>query len=177
MSKGLKTTLITLSVANIVLGLCQVIWPMGSQLVICYVLGTALVLFGLYMAFRYFWGSTTPIFGTMGLALGSAAAIFGLLIIIGAKNIVAIFGVIMGIIILVNSILRLQLSFNMLRAQSTNYLVVLIFSIIMLIFGFFVLFNPIKAANIAATVVGICLLVDGLMNLLSVVFAAKGAEY
>ena len=47
MSKGFRNTLLAISLVYILLGLIQIIWPVGSRLVICYILGAALIIYGI----------------------------------------------------------------------------------------------------------------------------------
>ena len=97
MSKAFRNTLLAISLTYIVLGLIQILWPVGSRMVICYIMGAALTLFGIYHIVRYFSADTSYMFPGMGLALGVACTVTGILMIICAKAIVAIFGVVLGI--------------------------------------------------------------------------------
>jgi uncharacterized membrane protein HdeD (DUF308 family) len=171
MSKSFRNTLLAISAVFIVLGLIEIIWPVGSPTVICYILGALLTLFGIYHIVRYFAAEVNYMFAGMGLALGTACAVTGLLIIICAKAVVAIFGVAMGIAVIAASILRLQLSFNMMRLGSARYIPVMVFAFVMLIAGIVMLFNPIASAAAATTVMGVCMVLDGIMNIISLIFA------
>ena len=42
MSKAFRNTLLAISLTYIVLGLIQILWPVGSRMVICYIMGAAL---------------------------------------------------------------------------------------------------------------------------------------
>ena len=121
MSKAFRNTLLAISLTYIVLGLIQILWPVGSRMVICYIMGAALTLFGIYHIVRYFSADTSYMFPGMGLALGVACTVTGILMIICAKAVVAIFGVVLGIAVISDSILRMQLSFNMMRFGIGRY--------------------------------------------------------
>ncbi len=176
MSKAFRNTLLAISLTYIVLGLIQILWPVGSRMVICYIMGAALTLFGIYHIVRYFGADTSYMFPGMGLALGVACTVTGILMIICAKAIVAIFGVVLGIAVISDSILRMQLSFNMMRIGIGRYIPVMVFAFVMLTAGIVMLFNPIKSAAAATTVMGVCMMVDGIMNIISVIFAKKLLE-
>ena len=75
-----------------------------------------------------------------------------------------------------DSILRMQLSFNMMRFGIGRYILVMVFAFVMLTAGIVMLFNPIKSAAAATTVMGVCMMVDGIMNIISVIFAKKLLE-
>ena len=52
--KQVKAAYIALSIAFVCMGLCLLIWPGISAVTICYVLGTASVLYGVIKLFGYF---------------------------------------------------------------------------------------------------------------------------
>ena len=79
MSKGFRNTLLAISLVYILLGLIQIIWPVGSRLVICYILGAALIIYGIYHIIRYFNAAPGYSFPGMGLALGTSCGVIGLL--------------------------------------------------------------------------------------------------
>ena len=176
MSKAFRNTLLAISITYIVLGLIQILWPIGSRMVICYILGAALTLFGIYHIVRYFAADTGYMFTGMGLALGVASTVGGILMLKCAKAVVALFGVVLGIAVISDSILRMQLSFNMMRCGIKRYIPVMVFAFVMLAAGVVMLFNPIKSAAAATTVMGVCMMIDGIMNIISVIFAKKMAE-
>ena len=93
--------------------------------------------------------------------------------LLGLFLVYMVFGVAMGVAVITDSILRLQLSFNMMRYKLGKYIAVMIFSLLMLIAGIIMVFNPIESAATATVVMGCCMLVDGIMNLISIIFAKK----
>ncbi len=171
MSKSLRNTVLGISVAYIAAGLVQIIWPVGSYTAMCCIIGAALTLFGIYHIVRYFNASADYMFSTMGLALGIGCAVAGILLLICAKAVVAVFGVLMALSLVAAGVIKLQLYFNMRRAFMPTRLPVLIFALIMLIAGIVLVFDPIKSAATTATVVGICMCVDGIMSLVSLILA------
>lgn len=171
MSKTFRNTVLGISIAYIIAGLVQILWPLGSRLAICYIIGAALTIFGIYHIARYFSGNADYLFALTGLALGAGTAVAGILLLICAKAVVAIFGVLMALAIIAASILRLQLSFNMMRMGNAKSLPVMIFSLVMLVAGVIMLFAPIESVSLAATLTGICMLADGIMSIISLAFA------
>lgn len=171
MSGSLRNTVLGISVAYIAAGLVQIIWPVGSYTFMCCIIGAALTLLGIYHIVRYFRADADYMFGTMGFALGIGCAIAGILLLICAKAIVTVFGVLMALMLIAAGIIKLQLYFNMRRALMPTRLPVLIFALIVLIAGIVLVFDPIKSAATAATVVGICMCTDGIMSLISLILA------
>ncbi len=68
MSKAFRNTLLAISLTYIVLGLIQILWPVGSRMVICYIMGAALTLFGICLLYT----STSPLAGLLSRLTSSA---------------------------------------------------------------------------------------------------------
>ncbi len=170
MSKTFRNTLLALSFIYLALGVVLIIWPIESRMAICYVLGAACAVYGVVRIFAYF--KDGGALSSMGLALGVSAVVLGLALIFAAKAIIAIFGVIIGVAILTDSILRLQLAFNLKRAGTRGWATVLIFAALMLVLGVVLLFDPFAGAAAATVLTGVSLAVDGILNLVSVIMAA-----
>ena len=171
MSKTFRNAMLILSLAYLALGLVLTLWPIQSRLVLCYILGAAFVLFGAVRIVAYFTGRGD--LAGMGLALGAASVALGLVLLLAAKAVVAVFGVLVGVAILADSILRMQLGFNLRRAGGRGWGAVLILAGLMLILGVVLLFDPFAGAAAATVLTGVALAVDGALNLISVIVAAR----
>lgn len=79
MSKAFRNTLLAISLTYIVLGLIQILWPVGSRMVICYIMGRALTLFGIYHIDALLQRGYELYVSGMGLALGVACTVTGIL--------------------------------------------------------------------------------------------------
>lgn len=173
MSKTLKTVLTVLTVIYILLGLVLIIWPLESRLAICYVLGGLSCIYGIGRIVAYFMGKNGEMRFGVGVALGIALTVAGLLLIFRANAIAAGFGILVGIAVIANSILILQLALNIKRFGDNKWLIALIASLVMLCIGIVLLFNPFTAINVATIISGIALLMDGIMTLWSLTVSLK----
>lgn len=89
---------------------------------------------------------------------------------IWSKQLVTVFGVVIGIAIIVNSVIRLQLAMEFKRNMDKKWIVMLLAAAVMLIFGIILLFSPLKTAQAAAVFAGIIILIDGVFTLGEIIY-------
>lgn len=174
MSKKFTTAMIVTAVSYFVFGLILIIWPEQSRLAICYLLGAALVLYGGYRIIAYFAKPAVAEAMQFGVAIGLASVVMGILLLVKANMVVAVFGMIVGIALLVDSILRMQIALDIRRMGGAHWGPVCICAGCMLAVGILLLLNPFKVVTTATILSGVALLIDGGLTIWSLV-ETKGA--
>lgn len=172
MSRSIKNSILVFAVVSIVIGLVLVIWPMQSKIAICYALGAISLLYGIARIVMYFANKTFAGFERYGIIVGIVAAIFGFVLLFNATAIIAVIGVLIGVAVIIDSIVRLQVALDS-RRLGLSWKLPLIFSLVMLVFGIVLLFDPFAGANAATVVAGAALLVDGIMSAWTMIAAGK----
>ncbi len=167
MTKTLKSTLIGFSVLYILLGLALLIWPVGAQTVICYVLGAAAIVYGIVRIILYFSGKDPMDAVSLGLVTGILFVLLGLFLLIWHNTVVSIFGFLIGVAIVLNSVFLLQMAFELKRYGSARWFLILILAVVMLAAGIVLVCNPAGSALAWTIVAGAFLLTDGVMSLIS----------
>ncbi len=161
-----KIMLVT-SIVYMALGLLLILWPDQARQVICYLLGAAALLYGGFRIADFFVRKQhTSGDVQIGVALGIALAVIGLFLLFKADAVVAVLAAVIGVAVIIDSILRLQIALN-LRPLGSGWLPLFITALFTLAFGILLLFNPFSAVRIANIVAGSCLLVDGAFTLWS----------
>ncbi|MEG1523919.1 MAG: DUF308 domain-containing protein [Clostridia bacterium] len=173
MSKTYTKTMIVMAICYILVGLVLIIWPEQSRLTICYVLGGALLIYGAYRIIAYFSRSDIVAAMQFGVAIGIACVLLGILLLFKAKFVVTVFGVIVGATLIIDSILRLQVSFDIRRMGGVHWTPVCICALCMLTLGVLLLLNPFKVIATATILSGIALVIDGILTLWSVLQTGK----
>lgn len=168
--KQLKLSLWVIAVVFILLGLALIIWPLGAQMFICWVLAIAAVAFGVFKIINYFTSKKLGAEFQFGLVVGTLFVVLGILMMIWSKQLVTVFGVVIGIAIIVNSVIRLQLAIEFKRNMDKKWIVMLLAAAVMLIFGIILLFSPLKTAQAAAVFAGIIILIDGVFTLGEIIY-------
>ncbi len=174
MKKPLQKTLLVTSAVYIVIGLLLIIWPDVARQIVIYAIGAAALLYGGYRIVDFFMRKE-HLSGTVqiGVALGIACVLLGLFLVVKANTVVALLAAIIGVAVIVDSVLRLQIALNFRHAGLKNWLVLLITSLVTLAFGILLLFNPFTAVKVATVIAGISLLVDGAFTLWGVLQADR----
>lgn len=172
MPKSLRNSMFAVAALFIVIGLALVIWPVQARLAICYTFGALFVLFALVCFAFYFASRTTTGFLRFGVAAGIVSAVVGLVLLFKANAVSTVAGVIIGVAIIAESILRLQVALDA-RRMGESWLLPLIFSLVMLVIGVVLMFNPFASINVATVVAGCALITDGILSLWSTLAVGK----
>lgn len=162
MSKPFQKAMLITSIVYIVIGLLLIIWPDAARQIVIYAIGAAALLYGGYRIVDFF-VRKEHLSGTIqiGVALGIACLLLGLFLIFKVNVVVALLAAIIGVSVIVDSVLRLQLSLNLRHAGARNWLFLLVTALVTLAFGILLLFNPFTAIRAATIIAGVFLLFDG----------------
>ena len=101
-----------------------------------------------------------------GLAEGILSILAALIIIISSNALIAFLPIMFSIWIIVQSIITIQLSMGLKLSETKGWWVVLILSIITLLLGVIIMFNPFASMAATTTVVGIILAVTEAIHLI-----------
>jgi uncharacterized membrane protein HdeD (DUF308 family) len=172
MTKSFQKTMMITSAVYIVIGLLLIIWPDAARQIIIYAIGAAALLYGGYRIVDFF-VRKEHLDGTIqvGVALGIACLMLGLFLIFKANVVLTLLAAIIGVAIIIDSILRLQIALNLRLAGVRNWLILLITALVTLAFGIVLLFNPFTAIKAATIVCGVSLVVTGGFTLWSLLQA------
>ncbi|MEN6595091.1 MAG: DUF308 domain-containing protein [Clostridiaceae bacterium] len=170
MTNPFQKAMMATSIVYMILGLILIIWPDQARQLICYLLGAAALLYGLFRIVDYFARKQHTEGGVQfGVALGIACAVLGLFLLFKANTVVSVLAAIIGVAVIIDSILRLQIALNLRRVTGAGWLALFITALVTLIFGVLLLFNPFDAVKVATIVAGAALLVDGGFTLWSLI--------
>lgn len=171
--KKIKWAYITVSVFMIILGILLIIFPKISALTLCCVIGTLITLFGIVKLIGYFSKDLYQLAFQFDLAFGILALIAGILILIHPVNVIKMIPVILGVIILVDGVFKLQTTYDAKRFGLLYWWWILILAIVTSVCGLFLIVDPFKGAISLMALMGITLTVDGIQNLCIAAYAVK----
>ena len=171
MSKTMRNLLIGISAVLCLLGVVLILWPLTYRQIVVYFCGAVLAVFGVIRVILYFAKSGQPGF-RFSLSGGILAIIAAVLFFVRADTIVGLFGLVVAISIIIESIVRLQLAIDIKRLGG-SWLFGLVSSLVMLAAGIFLIFDPIASAAVATIVSGVALIVEGVSNIVVVIRASR----
>ena len=156
---------IVLSICLIVLSCFLIFKPDISLSVLFICLGCFLLVVGIMHTISYF--SSPKEFKAFSFELveGIVYIILGFVLIFNPNIVKAFLPIIIGCWMIINSIVRFQLAFNLKSSDSPSWKIVLLFSFLTLILGIVMVINPFASMSALTMICGVMLLVSELINI------------
>lgn len=167
--KQFSKSYIFVSALYVVLGIVLVVWPTMSLKMICYGLAAAMIVMGISYGIMYFTKDNLEGFLQMDLVIGIVCLAFGIFILLNPSFLGTVLPFAMGIILLLGAVVKIQSSINMKRLCFKRWYLVLTGALILAVLGIVLLCNPFTEERWRILYIGICLIMDGLVNLVSLV--------
>lgn len=155
------------SAAAIIFGLALLIRPAQTTGFILNFIGGVLMFIGAFRIARYFLKSRDTAMYNMDLGLGSTLAVIGLLIYVFKGFLLSIVPTIIGVILLVSGLIKLQTAIDFKRMYVHRWQLQMATSIISILMGAVILFNPFCTALLMTRIIGAAILVEALQDALS----------
>lgn len=165
--KGFSKSYIFLSALYVALGIVLIAWPALSVRMIGIALGIVMIVLGITYGFIYYTRDNHQGFLQMDLVIGIVCIAFGVFILLNQTFLTEVLPFAMGIILLLGAVVKIQNSLNMRKLKLRKWYLTLICALILIALGVVLLCNPFKEERYLLLYIGICLILDGLTNLIS----------
>lgn len=149
------------------LGIVLLAWPSLSVRMIGIGLGIVMLVLGITYGIIYYTRENLEGFLQMDLVIGIVCVAFGIFILLNQAFLTAVLPFALGIILLLGAVVKIQSSLNMKRLSFRKWYLVLICALIIVALGIVLLCNPFTDERFMLLYIGICLIFDGLTNLVS----------
>lgn len=159
------------AVIMVLLGLVLVIWPDILGTMLCYLLGGALIVMGVFQLISFLRGERLGFYNKFVMMMGIVLVLLGIWICTQPHIVLSIIPVVVGIIVLIHGLMDIQYTLDIKKAGSQKWWVALIAAILTLVVGLLLVFNPFKAYEITMVLLGIAMLYDGGSDLLLLLFS------
>ena len=117
----------------------------------------------------YFTKDNLEGFQQMDLVIGIICLAFGIFIFLNPTFLSSVLPFAIGIILLLGAIVKIQSAFNMKKLRLKKWYLILICALVVGALGAVLLWNPFKEEKYMILYIGICLILDGLTNLISLI--------
>lgn len=170
--KEMKWNLILTACICIAAGLILILFPEVTAKTIALALAIFLMIMGLIRVITYF--ARDPNMGLFqyDLVMGLVCILGGLFILFRTKEIISLIPFLLGFVVTISGILKLQNAINLLRIKDRSWPVVLILALLNIVFGVILLLNPFEAAATLILLLGIALIYSGLSDLITVLLVS-----
>lgn len=172
MLKRLKWNHVIMSVLYIALGIFLLVVPGTALNVVCYALGGIVLAGAVIQLVRYFtvergvWRSQfTLVSGLVCLGLGA-------FLILRSDLVVRALPVVFGLFVIFDSLGRVQNALELRRCQYNSWKGFLVLALLSVVLGIVMVVNPFGAMETLVMAIGVILIVEGALNLLSAAYTA-----
>ena len=133
---------IAASLIFLVLGLILINHPEGTIKVVSYILGGLLIIFGVFRLGTYFSTREKFAYYDFNLTVGALCFLAGLIIIVFGTAIASLFGIMVGIWIVLTAINRINFAFRLKEEKVKYWYVSLIIALLVISAGLYIIFAP-----------------------------------
>ena len=174
--KRIKALYITISILSLLAGIALVIWPGASVITICYVVGSAAILVGAVRLAGYFSKDSYNLNFQFDFAMGLVFLILGTVLIFHPGDTVAVLHFSVGILVLVDSVFKLQTALDAKHFGLKKWWVMLLCALLCAGLGLVLVIVPFRTAEILVRVTGAALAVNSGENILTAGYTVKSKK-
>ncbi|MDE5763603.1 MAG: DUF308 domain-containing protein [Ruminococcus sp.] len=172
-TKTAKTGYITMSAILGVIGVMLIVVPDFSVALTARICGGTLAVFGIFKLIGYFSKDLYRLAFQYDLAFGILLLGIGAVMLIRPGKAIHFICAMMGVYILADGLMKIQISIDAKRFGLRSWLYIFITAVFACISGLIMLFRPNDGARILTVLLGISLLSESVLNLLTAVTAVK----
>ena len=174
--KRIKALYITISILSLLAGIALVIWPGASVITICYVVGSAAILVGAVRLMGYFSKDSYNLNFQFDFAMGLVFLILGTVLIFHPGDTVAVLHFSVGILVLVDSVFKLQTALDAKHFGLKKWWVMLLCALLCAGLGLVLVILSFRTAEILVRVTGAALAVNSGENILTAGYTVKSKK-
>lgn len=168
-----KAGYIVISVLLCVFGIVLILIPDISAALICRIGGFILILFGTVKIISYCSRDLYRLAFQYDLALGILLIALGAILIVRTRIMMNAICIFLGIYILADALLKIQISIDSKTFGLRRWWLILAAAVVTGIFGFLLVFCPSEGTRAILLLLGISLLTEGILNLITILNAVK----
>lgn len=171
--KAAKTGYIIISILLCVLGIVLIAVPDFSVTLLCVLGGGIMMLFGLVKIIGYCSKDLYRLAFQFDLAFGILFVVLGFILIIRTDAMVNLICIVMGICVLADALLKIQISIDSRAFGIKKWWLILAMAILTGVAGFLLIFRPSESIQIIMILFGIVLITEGVLNLITILITVK----
>lgn len=171
--KEMKWDALLTGVLYVLLGIVSLVLPETMEKTLGYLLAVVLILAGAVSMIAYLLRDAHQNYYHNDFLHGLIGIGLGILVLSKVEVIIALIPFLLGVLVLISGCSKLQDVIDMKRMNYGNWIVMLIFAVINVIFGILLMCNPFESANLLFRLIGIGLIFSGLTDCLTTCYFAR----
>ena len=168
-----KIGYIIVSALIVSIGVVFILRPFESLEVLGIICGAVMLAFGAIKIIGYFSKDLYRLAFQFDLEFGTIMLIIGICIAAQPEKLISFFSVVMGIASLTDGLLKIRIAVQSKNFGLETWPVMTVFACLSCIAGIVLMFWPQESAKIICILLGVCLVADGILNILVVLFTVK----
>lgn len=170
---------IVLSIIEVIVGILLLVDPVGFTMGIIMILGIVLIVVGIVEIIQYFRCSVQEAMQKKSLSVGILAILLGLWCCFRSDWFISMFPVLTtlyGVILLISGVVKIQWTADFLRLKRKKWWGMGISALFTLICAVLILANPFGTTTVLWNFIGITLIIEAVLDIISIVLNRKGAD-
>ena len=168
MSKIFKSSIIG-SISLIILGLLLFFQAETTIISISYIIGAILIAIGVLAGLRFVGGLNRDNPNELDVVYGIVCVVLGILIITNPTAIASAIPIVVGVIIVLNSVIKLHYSLELKESKNDLWKSTMIMSVIMTVCGIILIFNPFAGAVFITKLIGALIVLYAVLDIASTI--------
>ncbi|HIT10574.1 MAG TPA: DUF308 domain-containing protein [Candidatus Onthousia faecigallinarum] len=161
------------SLVILILGFLLVFQSEVTLMTISYIIGAILFAIGIIAMIRFFTNKSEDSFSQLNIVYGIICILAGIFFVKEPKMIGSIIPVVLGIGIIINSSIKVQQALVLRNVKNKYWTISLVISLLSLVCGVVLLFNPFSGAVVLTKIIGIFLILYAVLDLVNTFLLKK----
>lgn len=166
--KSIKTNILGSALLCVILGIVLVIYPNTSLALVCRAVGVIVLITGAGFLISHVRGGIFSWFYKLDLILGVLFVILGGYILLNPLGLLSIIPIVFGVLLIYHGISDLRQALELRKYEADRWWISIIIAVITIALGIMIMKNPFSTIDMLMRIIGICLIYDGLSDLLLV---------
>ena len=177
MGKKLKWNLILMSVLYLALGVFLLMVPGVALNVVCYALGGVVLVCAVVQLVRYFLVERGIFQSQLTLISGLICLGLGAFLILRSDIVMRILPIVFGLFVIFDSLGRIQNALELRRCEYSSWKGFLLLALLSVVLGIVMIVDPFGAMETLVMAIGVILIVEGALNLLSALYTMIAVKH
>ena len=173
MFEKIRNTLIATAILYLICGIIMLFFPTNVINFACYLIGIIFIFVALSGIIMYLKTEIKTAFNSFTLVMSIIFGAFGVYVLLNPKIFASFLPIVMGIFLLVDSVSKLSMAFDLKNMSYKNWWQMLIVAFMLLGLSFFLLFRPFEVVEVSVRIIGVILIVDTLSNIFTIYSYSK----
>lgn len=170
MKNSYRLQLVFGAIISVLIGLVFILFPADSLTFINYIIVITLIIIGLVQFIGYFVTSVKDNQFKIGFVLGLLCLMLAAYSYFEASSIIVFIPRFLGILVIVDSLITLQNSIDLLRLGSSRWWYQLVLATITIMLGSILFFNPFTNNESFITFAGVTMIINGALDLFNILY-------